>query len=350
MDIERKIELVKRPPACEIVTEENLRRLLETTPHPKHYIGFEISGKIHLGTGYMAAAKVKDLEEAGFRTNILFADYHSWINRKLGGDLELIKRVARTYYVEAFKALGLRKTKFLFSSQEYNLDYWKCVLEIANEITLSRVMRTLTIMGRKRKEVNKVAQLLYTPMQVADIFFLDVDLAHAGIDQRKAHMVARDVAPKLGRKQPVALHHSLLLGLLEPRKAGYDEDEVFDLEVSSKMSKSRPDTCIFIHDSEDEIRRKLRDAYCPPKQTENNPVLEHCKHIIFREKRSLEIQRPRKYGGNLEVYSYKELEKIYREGKLHPLDLKKAVAEALIEILEGPRRYFGKIEEIYSEL
>jgi tyrosyl-tRNA synthetase len=341
MDVETKIELVMRPPASEVVTGEELKALLETNEHPRHYIGFEISGMLHLGSGYITAAKIRDLEAAGFRTSIFFADYHTWINRKLGGDLETIKKVARTYYQKAFESLGLGKTNFVFSSDLYrDLDYWTLVIGVANEMTLARVMRTLTIMGRKEKEVNRVAQLLYTPMQIADMFFMDVDLAHAGMDQRKAHMAGREIAPSLGKKKPVALHHSLLMGLLEPRRAGYDESEMLDLQISSKMSKSKPGTCIFIHDSPDSIRNKMRDAFCPPKETENNPVLEHCRLIVFRESKSLEINRPAKYGGKLEIHSYEELQDIYRKGELHPMDLKGAVAEALIKILEPPRRYF----------
>lgn len=44
MDIETKLELIKRPPTEEIITEEDLRQLLETKEHPIAYNGFEPSG------------------------------------------------------------------------------------------------------------------------------------------------------------------------------------------------------------------------------------------------------------------------------------------------------------------
>jgi len=48
-----------------------------------------------------------------------------------------------------------------------------------------------------------------------------------------------------------------------------------------KMSKSKPNTCIFIHDSPEEIRQKINGAFCPPKEVGFNPVLDWAKHLIF---------------------------------------------------------------------
>ena len=44
MDIETKLELIKKPPTEEIITEEDLRQLLQTKEHPIAYNGFEPSG------------------------------------------------------------------------------------------------------------------------------------------------------------------------------------------------------------------------------------------------------------------------------------------------------------------
>ena len=74
MDIETKIELVKRKPTEEIVTEADLRRLFENYAHPRHYIGFEISGMVHLGTGLCTAIKLRDFMQAGIKPTIFLAD------------------------------------------------------------------------------------------------------------------------------------------------------------------------------------------------------------------------------------------------------------------------------------
>jgi tyrosyl-tRNA synthetase len=71
---------------------------------------------------------------------------------------------------------------------------------------------------------------------------------------------------------------------------------------------------------------------------EGNPVIEIANHFIFNEKDKLIIQRPDKFGGNLEL-NQSELLEMYVKGEVHPQDLKNAVAESLIEILTPVRDY-----------
>jgi len=106
------------------------------------------------------------------------------------------------------------------------------------------------------------------------------------------------------------------------------------------MSKSKPWTAIFIHDSPDAIRLKLQKAWCPEREVEMNPVLEIAKHLIFHENETVIVERPEKFGGSVTFENYEELEKKYAEGKLHPMDLKSGVAEALVNVLEPVRKYF----------
>jgi len=50
MDVTEKVSLVSRPPTEEVVTQDELLELIKTTSPPNHYIGFEISGFLHLGS------------------------------------------------------------------------------------------------------------------------------------------------------------------------------------------------------------------------------------------------------------------------------------------------------------
>ena len=50
MDVTEKVNLVSRPPTEEVVTKEELLELFKTNSKPKHYIGIEISGFLHLGS------------------------------------------------------------------------------------------------------------------------------------------------------------------------------------------------------------------------------------------------------------------------------------------------------------
>jgi tyrosyl-tRNA synthetase len=271
----------------------------------------------------------------------------------MGGDLEKIQEVATGYFKSAFVSLGLDEgsVRYELASKLYDADYWKEVLSISKDTTMQRMLRCTTIMGRTQKDALDCASVLYPAMQAADISMLGVDICHAGMDQRKVHMLAREVAEKHGRKKPVAIHHKLLMGLQGPQKMGFEENAADDLAISSKMSKSKPDSCIFIHDSEEEIRRKLKGAWCPEKSAEANPVLEMCENFILRgEKDTLKVERPSKFGGDAEFASYAELKSAYEAGKLHPMDLKSATASALIRMLEPSRKYFEEHPELLAQL
>jgi tyrosyl-tRNA synthetase len=340
MDLEDRLALVRRPPTEEVLTEAELVALLGKEAHPKHYIGLEISGLLHLGSLVILGFKINDFIKAGIRCKVFLADWHSYINNKMGGDLDKIERVSR-YYEKAF-GFFCPGVEFELGSRLYakNDQYWKDLLRFSKQITLARDTRCLTIMGRTTRDKLDVAQYIYPPMQATDIRAMDLDIAHSGMDQRKVHVLVREVFPSLGWKVPVAVHHHLLAGLQKPEGAGIDEDAESDKVVSSKMSKSKPDSAIFIHDSAEEIARKMGKAWCPERQADGNPVLDFAKQIIFHETDHLDVARPEKYGGSVSFRSYSELEAAYVAGKLHPTDLKKAVASRLDAVVSPVREHF----------
>ncbi len=345
MDVEERVNLVTKNTA-EVITKEELLNLLETKERPRVYVGYEISGFVHIGMGLISIRKLRDFIEAGLETIVFLADWHSFINNKLGGNMENIRK-AGEYFIHCFKALGVEpgKAKFIWASDLVkDPSYWEKVIRIAKKVSLNRVKRALPIMGRSMDlEDMEAAWLFYPAMQCADIFHMELDIACGGMDQRKAHMLARDVAEKLGWKKPIAIHTPLLIGLEGAKKRmGFSEDLRLSSVIASKMSKSKPENCIFIHDTPDQIRNKIRKAYCPPRETENNPILEIAKHIIFPEMGSLTVKRKPEHGGDVTYNSFSELEKAYAKGELHPLDLKNAVADALVEILKPVREYFKR--------
>lgn len=348
MDIERRLELITRPPTEEVITIQELRQLLETNDRPVAYDGFEPSGLAHIPFAILRAIKLQDMLEAGCRFKLLLADWHAMVNRKMGGDLERIRNVGR-YLIEAWKASGIdtSKVELVWASDiAGDKDYWKLVISVAKEATLKRFLRCLPIMGRQEAELSEAAQVFYPAMQVADIFYMKVDICQLGLDQRRANILAREIGPNLGLWKPVAVHHHMLIGLSGPVGAtGMDDDYQIDVQISSKMSKSKPETSIYIHDTRDIIEKKIRDAYCSPRDTKQNPMIEYCKYIIFPKLGRLYVQRLSKYGGDILYESFKELTKDYEEGKLHPLDLKMAVVDALDRILEPIRRYFENNKE-----
>jgi tyrosyl-tRNA synthetase len=358
MSNEEKIELISRN-LEEVLTHEELKRLVESGTPLRHYIGFEISGKLHIGHFYQLL-KVKDLQDAGAETIIWLADLHSAINEKLDGNLETIKKIANEYFIPATKELFAiiggdpEKLDFRLCSEEYakNPEIWQIVLEVGKATTMSRVMRSITIMGREQSEGIDSAKLMYPLMQAADVFLLGANIAQAGIDQRKVHVIAIDAAMQVktsalkdgtgNQIKPIALHTPILLGLntneaAENVNSDMDADEI---AMKMKMSKSKADSAVSVHDSEDEIRLKLNKAFCPEGIVEFNPVLDWVKRLILENGGSLEINRPEKWGGDLNYTNYELLEDDFRTKKLHPQDLKAAVAEWLIRTLKPIRQSF----------
>ncbi|AAR39237.1 NEQ389 [Nanoarchaeum equitans Kin4-M] len=369
MDIEERINLIAQKPTEEILTIDRLKQYLEQGIDLNHYIGFEISGFVHLGTGIISMLKVRDFQKAKVKTTLFLADYHSWINKKLGGDLETIRKVAKGYFAEALK-VSLKtvggdpdEVKVVLGSELYEklgIEYLENIIKISMNTTLNRIKKGITIMGRKQGESISFAQLLYVPMQVADIYSLNVNLAHGGIDQRKAHVIAIEVSDAFGYK-PIAVHHHLLLGmhidenirqkLLEAKKTNNRElfeDSVIDI----KMSKSKPETAIFIHDTPEDIRRKIRKAYCPIGEIELNPIIELVEYVIYPILKEPIVIENKKTHQTMEFDNVEQLKEAYAKKQIHPLDLKEYVAEKLIEILEPARKYFleGKGNKYLEEL
>ena len=350
---EERLELIKRNTE-EILLESELNELLKNKEKIKHYIGFEISNKPHIGHGLVCMAKVKDFIDAGVDCTIFLADWHSWINDKLGGDMKVIQEIGVPYFKECIKA-GFKcvggdpdQLKFVLGSDLYHNNdlYWTTVIDISKNTSLARMKRSITIAGRQEGESVDFAKLIYPPMQVADIFAQEINLAHAGMDQRKAQVIARDVAMNLHFKplknkkgeiiKPCAVHGHLLLGLQKPTTWPVPKENLQEFRAQMKMSKSIPNSAVYMDDSVEEIKSKVNKAFCLEGEIDYNPILDWCKYIIFGIGKNpvLNIMRQEKFGGNINYSSYEQLEKDFADKKLHPLDLKNAVAEKLAEIMK----------------
>jgi len=350
MDNKQKINLITRN-CQEVLTEEDLVKLVESGKPINHYIGFEISGLVHLGTGYLSMGKIADFIKAGANCRVFLADFHTFLNNKLGGVWEDIRWASENYFKQALIAslncFGVQEgeVEFVNGDDLYKSKpiHWQNFMEVGKQITLSRNLRSISIMGKKQGSDVDMATLFYPPLQVADIVTMDINLAHAGMDQRKAHVIARQAIPKIKGNYlaPIAVHQNLIAGLTGPEVDNKDEE-------SLKMSKSKPNSAIFIHDTPDEIREKLKKAYGPPQQVEFNPLLNWVETLVFWGEEKLEtgfeIKRDERYGGNINYFKVNDVVNDYKTGKLFPLDLKNGLADFLIEKLTPVRKFFEEKE------
>lgn len=334
----------------EIISTDELKTLLESGQELVAYDGFEPSGQIHIAQGLLRAINVNKMIKAGVRFKMWVADWHAMANNKMGGDLEKIQTVGK-YFIEVWRASGmdLSRVEFLWASEmAKDPDYWKLVVQVGKSNALKRFIRTAEMMGREESlEKLTGAHIIYSCMQVADIFKLGARITQLGMDQRKVNMLAREVGPGLGFWKPVVVSHHMLMGLSKP--ATSNEDAI-SRAIERKMSKSNPDSAIFMTDTAEDIKRKINKAYCLEGDVKENPVLEYCKYIIFESFDRLGIsemtvERPEKWGGNLTFKAYSELEKTFAEKQLHPQDLKITVVKLLDQLLQPVRKHFEENEQ-----
>jgi tyrosyl-tRNA synthetase len=389
----------------------------------RHYIGFEISGQIHIGTGIASALKIKKLQDAGVKCSIFLADYHTYLNNKLDGKFETIRKVATEYFGPVMmlccdavgcdvEDIDLVLAKNLYETTRNGQNYWTFDMKIGKELSLNRVLKSISIMGKEAGDNVEFGTLRYPVMQVTDAFFMQTHLVHAGLDQRKCHVLMRETAPKLDddfalrlgkiKVKPIAIHHSLLLALAKPQDAVI---ETHDLSITeqqnllylqqevaqsgtvnlsdidetvakttldlitqhhtktvevNKMSKSKPDGAVWVHDTPEEIMRKLKKAYCPmPRPDEQstdeiaqeqlwNPILDWTQKMIFPAGRPITIERKEEWGGNATYQDFGSLKADYFTGKIHPMDLKNAVGKNLADWFAPIRKWAEENDEAVS--
>lgn len=316
MSVEEKFELIKRN-TVEIISEEGLKKLLKEKKKPVVYCGYEPNGPMHLGH-FVTITKLIDLEKAGFKVKILLADVHAFLNRK-GTEEEIKKEVEN--WRKTIKAIGLNAEVVLGSSFQFDKEYQLDVMRLAQASTINRGLRSMQEIARDVENAT-ISQLLYPLMQVVDIKHLKADVAQGGLEQRKVHMIGKDME-KILNYNFIALHTPLITSLKGP---------------GEKMSKSIPGSGIAVTDSYEEIKKTINKAYCTEKIIIENPVLEITKLIIFPRIKEFKVERPDKFGGNKSYKNYEDLEKDFAEGKLHPMDLKTSVIKYLEEIIAPIRK------------
>ncbi|MGC8583054.1 MAG: tyrosine--tRNA ligase [Thermoproteus sp.] len=312
------LDLVTRN-AVEVITEEEVRSRVGG----RAYVGYEPVWPVHVGW-LIWMFKARDLVEAGFEVLLLEATWHAWINDK--GDFASLAEHAARIRELAARISGKFKFK---DGRELAADprYWELVVKVAKSTSLARIRRAIPIMGRRQEEVElDFSKLLYPAMQVADMFYLDVDVALGGLDQRRAHMLARDVAEKLGLKKPASIHTPIVTSLSGVGRMEGTSREIDEVLALYKMSKSRPGSAIYVTDTPEEIGKKIWAAYCPPREVEFNPVFELAAYLLVP------------YGGPLEIggrryEDAKALAEDYKNGVLQPQALKQAVADGLVGLL-----------------
>lgn len=313
------------------------------------YVGFEPSGKAHIGWKVLSL-QLKRMLEADANVLIFLADWHAWVNDKFGGNMEDIQKTA-VYMEETFRALldypeegdGPGQLRFYWASQLMDSgDYWARVLRCSKGATLPMVRKTFTIMGRdEASSDHDLSKFYYPAMQAADIFELNIDVAIGGMDQRKAHMFMRDMASKWNWKKATCLHTPILSSL----KASGVRMDSFD----HKMSKSDPNGALLLHDTLEKVQKKMKKAYLDP-EDEQSPVYELAEHVVLPEFGHIQVTPNPKFGEPSTWNDLPSFKAAVMDGTLHPFDAKMGVAAGVAAGLSAIAEHFESNPEAYETM
>ena len=336
METKERLELVKRNTA-EIIGEEDLEKLFKAKKNPVVYIGTAPTGRPHIG--YFAwGLKVADLLRAGFKVKVLIADLHAALDNVHWDVLDDRYKYYKEIIPLMIKAMGADSKNLEFvkgSDFQLKPEYMFDVLKESSLVSVhdsNKAASDVVKMGKSPK----LSGLIYPIMQNLDEQYLDADVQLGGVDQRKIMVLAIENLPKLGYRPKVEIMFPLIPSLV----------------AGGKMSSSVEGSKIDLMDSEETVNKKVNKAYCLEGDKENG-ILPFLKHVVMVIKNDsgekFIVERPEKFGGNVEYESYEQIEKDFVEKKLHPMDLKQAVAKQINEFLEPIRKNMDKLMKLSDE-
>jgi tyrosyl-tRNA synthetase len=320
MTPQKRYELITRN-LQEVIGEKELKEKLKSGKEFSVYWGAMPTGSISIAY-FFPMLKIADLLKAGCRVKILVADLHAALDSVPWEDLEKRYKYYKSAIETMLKTIGvpLEKLEFVKGS-EFQLDkkFFHDVLKMSTITSINDCKKAASEVV-KLGDNPKLSGIIYPSMQALDEEYLKVDAQLGGNDQRKIMVFARENLPKIGYKPRIELLNPLIRGL-----------------VGEKMSSSIKASKVDLMDDPKTVTKKINKADCITGDPDNGimALLEYFLFIVKEDKKEkFIIERPEKYGGNLEYSSYEEVKKDFISKKLHPLDLKNAVATEINKLLE----------------
>jgi len=337
LSVEEKFELIKRNTE-EIIGESELKKLLKEKKQPLVYLGTAVTGRPHIGY-FVWALKLADFLRAGFKVKILLADLHGALDNTPWPVLDKRYDYYKKVIPLMFESLGVNTKDLEFvKGSEFQLkpEYMYDLLQASTFTSVHDALRAASeVVKNAEIEKARVSSLIYPLMQVIDEQYLDVDIQYAGVDQRKIMVLAREVLPKLGYNARIEVMTPLIQGL-----------------IGKKMSASIESSKIDLLDDYETVKKKVQNAECVEGDS-NNGIMAFLKYVIMvikqDKKEKFTVERDKKYGGDLHYGKYEDIEKDFVHKKLHPQDLKMAVAKEINSLLKPMQREKAKLEKSSKE-
>lgn len=305
------------------------------------YWGTATTGKPHCGY-FVPMLKIAEFLAAGCEVKILLADVHGFLDN-LKAPIELVEERAKYYkhcITAALKAVNVDTSRLVFvlgstyqTTGDSGAKYFMDLLRLSTSVSGHDATKAGSEVV-KQVESPPLSSQIYPLMQALDEEYLGVDAQFGGVDQRKIFTLAVEALPRIGMKKRAHLMNPLIPGLQE----------------GGKMSSSDPNSKIDLIDSPEVVTKKLKSAFCPPKQVEGNGVLSFVQYVLLPASALKNNGTPkfvvqRRDAEPLEYATIEQMHKDYQDDILSPQALKPAVTAALLEILAPIRKTFEESKE-----
>lgn len=332
--VEKKYELISRN-LEEVLGKEKLLQILSKRDL-KVYWGTAPTGKPHIGY-FIPIAKISDFLKAGCEVTVLVADLHAALD-SLKTTIDLIEKRAE-YYKVVIQAMLLsvgapiEKIKFVMGTDfQYTKDYVLDMHKVSTIVSINDAKKAGSEVV-KQSDNPLLCGLVYPGMQALDEEYLGVDAQFGGVDQRKIFVYAEEIMPRLGYEKRIHLMNGMVPSLSD-----------------GKMSSSNADSKIGLEDSNAQIKKKVLASFCEERNIEKNPVLAFVEKFVFNsflrgEKQvfTIFIQKQNK---EIEYMNMSTMREDFKEGVIHPLDLKLALVKYLIDLIAPVREKILENPEI----
>lgn len=186
----------------DLKTIKNVELIENNSKIEKVYLGFETSGKLHLGHYFL----LRKLLSYSCEKIVYLANVHSWINKKNDFTKELIDWFSKV----------LPQVKIITGEEVFkDPKYWRCYLQMCSKLSMRNGLKGLiTQMKKGKKEEDNldcaINELNYTVFQTIDPHYFNVDLVIAGTDQRNIYMAGYDYYKSLGWTKPSYYFYPLI--------------------------------------------------------------------------------------------------------------------------------------------
>jgi tyrosyl-tRNA synthetase len=317
MTPEEQLKIIKRGTA-EIIGEEELLEKLKNGRTLKVKAGFDPTAPdLHLGHTVLLW-KLRDFQELGHKVYFLIGDFTAMIGDPTGKSetrpplsREEVLKNAETYAQQVFKILDPEKTVVVFNSEWLGKLSATDLIKLSSKYTVARMLERDDFAKRfKEGRPIHIHEFIYPLLQGYDSVYLQADVELGGTDQKFNLLIGRHLQREFGQEEQTCIMMPILEGL----------------DGVQKMSKSLGNYIGILEPPEEQFGKVMRIS---------DKLMWRYYRLVTR----------------IPEEEIDEMEKAVQEGKLHPMEAKKHLAETIVKTFHGEeaaKRAREHFERVFS--